>query len=200
MCRFHFVQSHFDCIVNRSIPAGTNALERALDECLVARETLPHVDVGVERQQEHLVLLRQGQRYFARGLQGLLQFVTHAAADIDHDANAYRYLAIVGEERNLLLDAIFEHLKVFLLQSVNVGSAFVQHGGGDVDQIYIGRKFEIGILGGRLRLRRQYRRSLPGRRLSDEQTGAKSKCSNWCEPMKLYYSHNVYTPGFSGWN
>src|SRR5262249_26592246 len=101
---------------------------------------------------------------FPNRLKRLLQFVLHAAAGIDKDADADRHAEIVRKKRKLLFLPVLEDFEIVSFEAVHVFAAFVEHRGHDVYERYIDSEFVllvvcVGIrIRGCIRVRRRLRR------------------------------------------
>src|SRR5438093_3063159 len=93
----HLFRCDLNGIVRSSFSTGSYIAQASLNLLNVAREMLTDSNIVIERQQKHLVLRRKGERDFTNGLQGLLQFVTHASAAVDQDADTDRNAEVMGK-------------------------------------------------------------------------------------------------------
>ena len=96
--RPHFFHPSLDGIVSRGLAAWLDVSQAALNLLHVGGKMLPNFHVRVKRDDEHLILRRECQRDLTDCLQGLLQFVAHAATAIDQDSHADRHTEIMRKE------------------------------------------------------------------------------------------------------
>ena len=86
----------------------------------------------------------------------------HAAAGIDQNSDTERHAQIVRKKRNLLLQAVLEHLKIFEFQTIHVLAGLIEHRGGHIDELDLDIQLVARILrisGSRLWSRRFLRKN-----------------------------------------
>ena len=98
---------------------GVGPADRRLDRGLVVRERLQHGRAAVELHHLGLVLGPQPAGEPQRGLLGAAPLLLHRGRAVDHEHDRQRQV-LVGEQRQLLRDAVLEHGEVALLEPRDV--------------------------------------------------------------------------------
>ena len=136
-----------DGVVQRRAAPWPQPPERIGDLLAVRGPVAHHVGAIGEAEEEDLVLGLQQvvEEAIERRLRGTELLARHAAADVEHDAEAHGH-ALAAEVRDLLSLAVFAHEEVLLAQAGRESTRTVGHRRGDVDQLGRAAKPEAVLL------------------------------------------------------
>src|SRR5687768_12336734 len=110
----------FNClcepVVKKGAASNTKRRERFRESSSIAREILFDDDISRERHEKNVVV---GVNVVQEALDGgrcRTHLAGHAAAGIEQNSDAYRYITILREMRDLLGDTVFQDSEVFGLE------------------------------------------------------------------------------------
>ncbi len=135
-------------IVERRAATRVNTFECRFHFIQVARKIVLGIEVVVVVEIDDETLIRRIRCLHERERGGvhLGTLVPHAAAIVDNQSEADRHVFLFKDGK-FLLDLIFQHAEVFLLQARNKNTAVIQHGRMQDHQVNLGLNPILALLG-----------------------------------------------------